>query len=387
MKPWPEYANPFKSMRIRWRINLGSGGMRSIVRLKRFFLLLCDVSLGLTTAAAVLRVIRALLPVLTLYVGKLVIDQVVVQSRVPISSVADVPYLLQSRHLAPLFMLIILEFGVALVSELTARGTALVDTLLLNGYRKYAGRKLIEQAALLELADFESSDFQDHLRRARYQVEDRSNAITQCFSVVQLALTAATLVIGLVSYSPFLLILISLALLPAFLAEARFNTNEYNLNASMSSERRLISYLFQIALGVEAAKEVKLFGLHRFCSSQFDVVASRQYFATRKVVIRRALYGTLFAGVSYCAYYVAYTGIIFTTLSGRFSIGDLTFMGGSLLLLRGTVEKLLFATSQIIDEAQYIGDLFAILDWCPTLTERRCVRPFPAQIRCGVDFR
>lgn len=183
--------------------------------LPSLFRLVWRASPGLTVASLGLRLTRSALPILVLYVGKLIIDEVVVQTRLgpPSASLGD---WIGNGRLDGLGGLLILELGLAIIADLLGRTSALVDSLLPERYSNVASVRLMEHAATLDLEQFESSDQQDRLERARRQVTGRATLLTQIFGQVQDMLTAMSLALGLLAYAPWLLALIVLALHPFF---------------------------------------------------------------------------------------------------------------------------------------------------------------------------
>jgi ATP-binding cassette subfamily B protein len=83
---------------------------------------------------------------------------------------------------------------------------------------------------------------------------------------------------------------------------------------------------------------------------------------------------------------VAYAYIAWSTLSGRFSIGDLTFLAGSFLRLRSLLEGLLIGFSQVAGQALYLDDLFSFFEIEPEIVSPETPRPFPLPIRDGFAF-
>src|SRR5690606_21481309 len=92
-----------------------------------------QTSRGLTVASLALRLVRALLPVATLYVGKLIIDMVValVATHGPHQGIGE---WLASGELDPLWGLLALEFGIAVLSDVLGRIVSLLDALLSEQY-------------------------------------------------------------------------------------------------------------------------------------------------------------------------------------------------------------------------------------------------------------
>ena len=205
--------------------------------LPTLFRLVWQTSPGLTLASLALRLLRAVQPLLLLYVGKLIVDEVVAQAGAP-SPGATLEAWIESGRLARLGRLLGLEFALAILSDLLGRASALVDQLLSERYGMTASVRLMRHAADLDLAHLESSDGQDRLERARRQVAARSSLLTQAFGQLQDMLTVASLALGLAVYAPWLIVLIGVALVPAFLGEANFNAQGYRLSYSRTPERR-----------------------------------------------------------------------------------------------------------------------------------------------------
>ena len=339
----------------------------------------------LLAANLALRVLRALLPVLTLYVGKLIIDEVValVQAGVVVDAL---PAAFASGRLDDLALFLALELGLAVVSDLLGRVVSLLDALLSEKYTNATSIRLMEHAATLDLEDFEDSEMQDRLDRARRQTMGRSALMGQLFSQAQDLVTVASLAAGVIVFAPWLIALLVVALVPAFLGEAHFNAQSYTLNYAWTPERRALDYLRQTGASVESAKEVKIFGLHRFLIERYRELAERFYAANRVLARRRALWGSVFAALGTLGYYAAYALIAWRTLRGDFSIGDLTFLSGSFRRLRNLIENLLIGFSQLAGQALYLDDLYSFFDVQPEIVSKPDALRFPQPVREGFRF-
>ena len=358
------------------------GALRHLASL---FRLVWQASPGLTIASLGLKLIRSALPILALYVGKLIIDEVVAQIQLPSPGENPLDWI-GSGRLDALGGLLLLELVLAVTADLLGRASSLVDGLLSERYSNFASVRLMEHATTLDLEQFESSDQQDRLERARRQVTGRTTLLTQVFGQAQDVLTVLSLAAGLFVYAPWLIVLIIVALLPAFAGEVHFNAQGYRLNYFRTPERRQLDYIRYLGSSVETAKEVKLFGLNAFLVDRFKIFADRTYADNRRLAIRRAAWGTLFATLASCAYYLAYALIVWRTVQGGFSIGDLTFLSGSFLRLRGLLEGLLLGFSQIAGQALYLEDLFSFFAVRPSIASPPDPRPFPQPLRSGIVF-
>ncbi|EMR0603272.1 TPA: ABC transporter ATP-binding protein [Stenotrophomonas maltophilia] len=358
---------------------------RAMRNLPPFLRMVWQTSPALTLASLGLRLIRALLPVAMLYVGKLIIDSALHLSQHD----AGFPPLgeaLSSGVLNPLLGLLALEFGLAIASDLLGRLVSYADALLSELFANVTSIRLMEHAATLDLEDFEDPDLQDKLDRARRQTMGRMNLMSQLFGQVQDAITVASLAVGLLVYAPWLILLLALALVPALIGESHFNAAGYSLNFQWTPERRQLDYLRQLGASVETAKEVKIYNLHRFLVERYRRLSVALFQANRALARRRAFWGTLLAALGTLGYYTAYAYIAWRTVRGDFSIGDLTFLAGSFLRLRQLLEGLLIGFSQVASQALYLDDLFSFFQIEPEIHSREDAARVPQPIRQGFVF-
>src|SRR5690554_331081 len=374
--PKPSRADSRPSLRERF------DAMRN---LPPFLRQIWATSPALSMTSLGLRVIRAFLPILTLYVGKLIIDEVIrlVGLGLGFDSIGEA---WRGGQLEPLLWLLVIEFGLAILSDLLGRIVSYADALLSELFTNATSVRLMEHAATLDLEDFEDPDLQDKLDRARRQTMGRMNLMGQLFGQVQDAITVVSFAIGLLVYAPWLIVLLAVALVPAFLGESHFNALGYSLNFQWTPERRQLEYVRQTGASVETAKEVKIFGLHAFLVRRFRELSERFYAANRKLAIRRAAWGSVLTVLGTLGYYVAYGYIAWRTVRGDFSIGDLTFLAGSFRRLRQLLEGLLVGFSQVAGQALYLDDLFSFFEIEPEIASPPDAAPFPVPIRQGFVF-
>jgi ATP-binding cassette subfamily B protein len=352
-----------------------------------FLAMVWRTSPPLTAASLLLRLLRALLPIVTLYIGKLIIDDVVLLVQAPPDRPETLRQWLDSGLLNRLGLLLFAEFALAVLADILGRVVSLVDSLLSERVSNASSVRLMEHAATLDLEDFEDAEFQDQLERARRQTSGRMALMAQLFSQAQDIVTVASFAAGLILYAPWLIVLLLLALVPAFLGEAHFNAQSYSLDYVRTPERRELDYVRQTAASVETAKEVKIFALDGFLIDRYVRLATDFYAANRRLALRRAGWGGLFTAIGTIGYYLAYAYIVWRTLAGEFTIGDLTFLAGSFRRLRTLLEGLLASFSSTASQALYLNDLFSFFEVRPEILSLDNPRPFPQPIRQGFVFK
>jgi ATP-binding cassette subfamily B protein len=366
------HPEPTPAMGFRERL----GAMANV---PQFLAAIWRTSRTLTVLDLGLRLVRALLPVATLFVGKLIIDEVTRLIRGGALSGGVMDY----EHL---WWLLGIEFALAVGADLLGRVVSLVDSLLSELYANRTSIELMQHAASLDLEDFEDADLQDRLDRARRQVAGRSGMLSQLFGQAQDIVTMASFAIGLAVYTPWLILLLLVALVPAFLGEIHFNARSYAVNYEWTPERRELDYLRMVGASASTAKEVKSFGLNPFLIDRFATLSRAMYAANRRIAVGRASWGGLFTTVGTLGYYGAYALIAWRTVHGEFSIGDLTFLSASFRRLRTLLDGLLSGFSQLAGQALYLEDLFSFFRIQPEILSPKDARPFPAPVREGFRF-
>ena len=363
-----------------WRERLGA-----LRNLPPYLALVWRTNARLASASLALRLVRALVPVATLFVGKLIVDEVVALARLP-DAPAGLAAWWSSGLLAPLAGLVALEFALAVLSDLAGRAVGLVESLLAEQVGNETSLRLMEHAATLDLEDFEDADVQDRLDRARRQASGRSALLGQLFGQAQDVVSVAAFGVGLVAYAPGLIALLALALVPAFLGEAHFNARSYSLAWARTPERRELDYVRQTGASVESAKEVKIFGLAGFLIERYRAIAASLYRQNRAIALRRAGWGGALTALGTAGYYVAYAWLAWRTVARELSIGDLTFLAGSFRRLRTLLEGLLAGVSSTAGQALYLDDLFSFFEIEPEIRSPDDPAPFPEPIREGFRF-
>ena len=348
--------------------------LHSLRMLRPFFKMIWDTSWSLTVANVLLRLVKAALPVAMLYVGKLIIDEVILQVG------ADV------KEYDLLWQWLAIEFGLALLSDLLNRLISLTDALLGDLFANRTSVLLMEKAARLDLAQFENPDFYDKMERARRQTTGRVVLMSQVLSQLQDIVSIIFLGSGLVIFEPILLILLIVAILPSFISESYFSKTSYSLARSWTPERRELDYIRYVGATDVTAKEVKIFNLSDFLTKRFARLADRYYQANRKLSIKRTFWGSILHTLGDVTYYGAYVLIVIRTVGGLLTVGDMTFLSGTFAKLRNQLQAILSRFSKIAESTLYLKDYFDFMEMEPNILEEENALPFPTRMNDGIVF-
>ena len=309
-----------------------------------------------------------------LWVGKLIIDEVVLQLAT------------ETKDFDHLWLLVGSEFGLAVLSDLLSRGISLSDGLLGDQYSINSSVKIIKKTAVLNLDQLEDSEFYDKLERARQQTTGRiglmSNILTQAEDIIVIL----SLLAGVVVFEPWLIILLVISIIPTVINEIKFSGTSYSLARSWTQERRELDYLRYAGASDLTAKEVKLFGLSDYLATRFQNLSEKYFAQSKRLAIQRASWGSFFNLLGTSAYYGAYVLIIFRTVTGLFSLGDLTFLSGSFNRLRSKLQGFFIRFTAITESALYLQDYFEFLDLAPGEVDDSEKLPLPGEIKKGFEF-
>jgi ATP-binding cassette subfamily B protein len=347
--------------------------LSALSNLPEFFRLVWQSSPGKTATSFLLRIMRSAMPVALLYVGKLIIDQVVLLNRHG-----------GSQH--ELWKLVIIEFLLAVVTDGLNRMISLMDNLLGDLFANYTSMRIMRHAATLDLEQFEDSVFYDKLERARQQTVGRTVLLSQVMSQIQDFISIAFLLTGLLTLNPWLILLLLIAIIPSFMGESYFNSQNYALTRSQTPERRELDYVRYLGASDETAKEVKIFGLSDFIINRFKTLSDKFYADNSKLAVRRSAWGTFFSILGSAGYYAAYGFIIYQTVTGKSSVGTLTFLAGSFRQLSSLMENSLNRFTSVSQGAIYLNDFHEFFEIKPKIKVAASPLPFPNPIKQGFTF-
>ncbi len=329
-----------------------------------------DTSPILTVSSLSFRLISALIPVVQLWIAKLIIDQIV-----------------HARPGRSVWTLLAAEISLAVLSDVLGRATGLCDSLLGDRFTNHVSLRLMEHATRLDLVSFEDPVFYDKMERARRQTTSRLGMLAVIASMCQQLITLASLSGAVLLFSPWFLVLLVVTVVPAFLGETRFTMLAYSMLYQWTPERRELDYLRMLGASVQSAKEVKVFGLGDWLVNRSRLLFERFYADNKALAVKRAVSGTLLNLLPTAGYYTAYGFIIARTIAGALTLGDLTFLAGAFARSRSLIESLFGSLNNIAEQALYIKDLFDFFDVKPGIESRPGAIPAPRPIRSGFEFQ
>lgn len=314
--------------------------------------LVWTTSRPLTIFLAVLTLVAGLLPAAIAYVGKLIVDGVVLASGSG----------LESDRLLTLGYLTIEAILVSLLAG-SQRGLTVSQSLL----RVLLGQKvnvlILEKALKLDLVHFEDSEFYDKMTRARREASSRPlSLVSSTFSIVQNAISLVTYGGLLLKFSFWAVAVLLISAVPAFVAETRFAGEAFRLFRWRAPETREQTYLETLIAREDFAKEVQLYQLGSMLLDRYRSIFQRLYGEDRNLTIRRGVWGYLLSLLSTAAFYFAYAWIVVEAIAGKISLGDMTMY---LMVFRQgqtTFSGTLTSIGGMYEDNLYLSNLYEFLE-------------------------
>lgn len=318
----------------------------------RALALVWTTSRSITSWLGLLSLISGLLPAGMAYVGKLIVDAVLLASRTGTLS-----------EPSGALKYVWIELGLVLLLGACQRGISVCESLLRAMLGQRVNELILEKALTLSLTDFEDSEFYDRMTRARREASSRPlSLVRRCFGLAQNALSLIAYGGLLVHFSYGAVLVLFFAAIPGFVAETRFSNDAFRLFRWQAPESRKQLYLETLLAREDHAKEVTLFGLGPLFLARYRAIFALIFGADRALTLRRGLWGFLLGLLSTAAFYGAYAWIVMSTVSKQITLGDMTMY---LLVFKqgqSSLASILTNVGGMYEDNLYLSNLYEYLE-------------------------
>jgi ATP-binding cassette subfamily B protein len=349
--------------------------IKAVRNVPPLFKMVWEAAPGVVASSISLRLLAALVPLAILFVTKTIIDSIVKLT----SHQAALPKMF--------WWLVALEFALASLAMISARVIDFCDGLLADKFTRYINTRIMRHASSLDLMSFEDPFFYDKLERARVQGTDRIGMIQASGRLVQEIITTVSLAASIYHFSPWILFVLIVCILPTFLVETRFAFLGYSLHSRQTPARREMEYFRVLGGSKESAKELKLFGLSSFLVDRYTKLSDEVYGETVRLSRRRLFAGMLFALIGILGYYGSYAFAIHQTVMGVLTIGTLVFVAGAIAGASSNIQAVLSTFSSIAGQALFLTDLLEFFSVRPKVYSKPDALLAPRPIRHGFEFK
>ncbi|WP_413201057.1 ABC transporter ATP-binding protein [Nostoc piscinale] len=313
--------------------------------------LVWTTSRGLTLSLATLTLVAGLLPAAIAYIGKLIVDAVLLAAQ---------GNAVGGYH--PLWYVGLEAIAVILLAG-SQRGLLICQSLLRVLLGQRVNVLILEKALTLELHQFEDSEFYDKLTNARREASVRPlSLVNRTFGLVQNALSLVTYGVLLVKFSIWAVIVLIVAAMPAFIAETRFAGEAFRLFSWRAPETRQQHYIENLLAREDFATEIKLYQLGEMLLARYREVFHQLFGEDKDLTLRRGLWGYLLSLVSTIAFYIAYAWIVLEAVAGKISLGDMTMYLTVFRQGQSTFSNALTSIGGMYEDNLYLSNLYDFLE-------------------------
>ncbi|WP_343076895.1 ABC transporter ATP-binding protein [Amycolatopsis sp. La24] len=371
----PEPEQPEQPKGVRARLSRMRTSVAGTVRgLPKVAKLTWQASPTLTIVLAVITLASGLLPTVTAYIAKILLDSVVaaIQHR---GSTTDI------------VRITLFQFGVLAATAISSSLTTIAQSLLQERMTLTIRHQVMRHASDLHLAYFEGSTSYDMLRQAAQEAPTRPlSMMTSALGLIRTLITFASMIALLVSISPLLAMVALLAPIPAFISQSKYGSRAFWLTFMMSPIKRRMDYLSSLVTTDTYAKETKLFGLGPYFVDRFRKLGVVAYERQRKLTVKRNVSSTSWGLLSTLVGSAIALYIALEAVGGRLTLGDLALYTAAATSVQSSVTGLFTAFSGMYENNLYLDTLYKFLDTKPEITAPAKPRPLPSTVDGHIQF-
>jgi ATP-binding cassette subfamily B protein len=307
---------------------------------------------GLIMLIGTLILAAALLPAAALFVSKLVVDGVV--RAIDTQAATD-------REAALIWVGV--EAGLLTLLLTARRLLAFYKSRLHAEMGFVVGVHILERVQAFSLRQVEDPEIQQQVVMARQFAASRPySLVNRVFDIIQQGLTLGALAGLLIGFSPVLLLLVVAGGVPLFIGNLKFSGAAYRFYTSRTPQTRERSYLESLITNEGSARERLHFGIGPAILRRYHTLFDALYSGDRSLQFRRAWFGAALGIVSSAVFLVGKLWIVWVTIAGTITLGQMTMFVGLLKQGQNNLTNLLAAFNGIVEDLLYVANLYALLD-------------------------
>ncbi len=330
-----------------------------------------------TLANVALVVIQAPLPLLSLYLMKLLVDRATgaVGSGDVSGAFGDVAVVVVAMGAVSLLTVFLSQ-----IADLVNQAQSLTLTDHVND--------VIHAKSLeVDLAYYENAEYYNTLRRAQQQGTYRPLSILRGLTQLgQNGLSLTAIAALLLSFHPAVPLVLLAAVVPTFLVRVRYSGKMYAWNRRRTETERRSWYYNFLLTGEGSAKEVRLFSLGPLLASRYRDLRAQLRFEQLRLARWQAVRSLLAQITSVVAIYGALIFIAYRAVQGDISLGDLVMYYQAFQRGQSYLQGVLSNLASLYDDNLFLTDLYEFLDLTPHVVPPAHPAPVPRPMRQGITF-
>ncbi len=321
-------------------------------------------------------VLQSLLPLLNLYILKLLVDAVTAAVTNPATAADPSP-----------FALLLAMVAIFLLNRIVGTLNAVNNDILAQKLVDYMADIMQRQSARLDMAYYDNPDYYDSLHRAQQEATSRPLVIMGNFmSLFGSALSIVGIVAMLTTASIWIIAVMIVAVMPGFAVRLYKARRIYTFRRDNTQLYRRTAYYSAILSSRDFAKEMRAYNLTDFFRRRF--VATRSGLVRQLIAISRKLgaLDILSALVEAAAMFAVVALLIHQALAAAITIGTFVMLFEAFRRGQGSLSSLVASIASLYDNRLFVTNLFDFLDFKPQITSPANPLPMPDKIET-IEFR
>jgi ATP-binding cassette subfamily B protein len=323
-----------------------------------------------------LNVLQGIVPLVMLWIGKLIIDSVVQGMR------GD-----QTAFLKTVYLLIFL-LGINILSNIIASASIVIQTLFGDLISNQINVKVIEKSISLDLFYYEDPVFYDMLTRAQREASYKPLAIVnQAFDLIKNMIALGSMIFVLFRLHWHIVVILVAVSIPYSRAQQKYARKGYSLLFSQTQDSRKMHYFNTILTSINFFKEIKLFNLGQYFLDKYKILFQNIYKQNKQLVLKKNMALFFMSLLSVTNYIGVYAYIVYRAIYKAISLGDLTLYSGAFSQCQGRISGIANNLASLYENNLFISNLFRFLDLEPKIVGPVLSKDPTVHIQEGITFR
>ena len=330
---------------------------------------------GWTIAHGALLVVQGVLPLLPLYLMKLIVDAV----KTGLTAVD------KGVVLGHVLFLIVVMGAVTLFASLIRSIAALISEWQAFIVTDHMNDILLAKSIEVDLEYYESAQYYDTLHRAQREAPTRPISIVN--GLAQIAQNGISLlaIAGLVfSFHWIIALLLFAAVISGSAVRIRYTGKLYLWQRNQTATERQAGYLNWMLTDSSHAKEIRLFNLGPLFMSRFREIRKKLRKGRLGITRRRAVADFAAQSFATAAIYGSYAYVAYQAVGGKITLGDMVMYYQAFQRVQGFFQGILGSLAGLYEDNLFLTNLYEFLDIKRTVIEPVKARPVPQAMQHGI---
>jgi len=350
------------------KINYNNFDPRELgINIKRSLRLLWETSRPIAAWSFVLHIVQALLPVASLYVIKILVDQVTNKSSF-------------SEVVPTMIIFLAIQLLLAMVQQYINHITTIFQLKLTD----HLSQKVLNKAIAVDYDYYENPDYHNSLHLAQQQSFFRAGILLTSFnSFITSGFALLFLLLLFISMQSFFALLFIAFSIPLAIIKWYFGIAIMQQERKLAPLEREAGYLHQILTGVSFAKDTRVFGFGNYFIAKFMTIRNNILLQKQGLNKKLTAYSLMAESVEIIAMAIIFALLAKQSIQGAISLGLFVIYIQGFQSLQTNSKNFLQSIVQILHQRVFLQDLFAFLDI--KLRTQTNPLPFP-KVKTGLSI-